>query len=43
MSKLSADIFCQKIEFVCDKLGYKKRDRQTNKRYLETLAIITNM
>ena len=41
MSKLSADIFCQKIEFVCDKLGYAKKDRETNKKYLSTLTIIT--
>lgn len=24
MSKLSVDIFAQKIEYICDKLGYKK-------------------
>ena len=26
MSKLSADIFSQKIEYICDKLGYKKKN-----------------
>ena len=41
MSKLSADIFCQKIEFVCDKLGYKKKDRLTNRQHLATLVTIT--
>ena len=41
MSKLSADIFCQKIEFVCEKLGYQKKDRATNKTYLESLVKIT--
>lgn len=41
MSKLSVDIFAQKIEYVCDKLGYKKRSRQENKDYLETLVKVT--
>lgn len=41
MSKLSADIFSQKIEYICDKLGYKKKDRQENKAYLGTLVKIT--
>lgn len=40
MSKLSADIFCQKIEFICDKLGYIKKDRQANINRLETLVNI---
>lgn len=38
MSKLSVDIFAQKIEYICDKLGYKKRTRQENKDRLETLV-----
>ena len=38
MSKLSIDIFSQKIEYICDKLGYKKRTRQENKDHLETLV-----
>ncbi len=38
MSKLSCDIFAQKIEVICDYLGYKKRDRDSNKKYLETLV-----
>ena len=37
MSKLSVDIFAQKIEYICDKLGYKKKTRQENKDYLETM------
>lgn len=41
MSKLSADIFAQKIEYICDKLGYKKKSRQENKSHLETLVRIT--
>ena len=41
MSKLSADIFSQKIEHICDKLGYKKKTRQENKAYLGTLVKIT--
>lgn len=40
MNKLSADIFCQKIEAVCDKLGYTKRTREENKEYLGTLVSI---
>ncbi len=42
MSKLSADVFCQKIEFICDKLGYVKRARHENKNHLETLVRITS-
>lgn len=38
MSKLSADIFSQKIEFVCDKVGYSKKSREDNKNYLSTLV-----
>ena len=41
MSKLSADIFSQKIEYICDKLGYQKRTRQENKDHLETLVKVT--
>lgn len=40
MSPLSADIFCQKIEAVCDILGYSKKDRNSNKAFLETLVTI---
>lgn len=41
MSKLNIDIFAQKIEYICDKLGYKKRSRQENKDFLETLVKVT--
>lgn len=37
MSPLNADIFCQKIETVCDQLGYKKKSRVENKDYLGKL------
>lgn len=38
MTKLDADIFCVKIENMCDKLGYTKKSRAENKIYLETLV-----
>lgn len=38
MSKLGADIFASKIEYICDKLGYSKRNRSENKSRLETLV-----
>lgn len=41
MSKLSVDIFAQKIEYICDKLGYKKKSRQENRDHLETLVRVT--
>ncbi|HTL67517.1 MAG TPA: ATP-binding protein [Lacunisphaera sp.] len=40
MTPLDADIFCQKIEAVCDKLGYKKKPRAANKAHLETLVAL---
>lgn len=40
MIPLNADIFCQKIEAVCDGLGYKKNTRAVNKEYLGTLVSI---
>jgi hypothetical protein len=40
MSPLSADIFCQKTEAVCDKIGYVKKTRQENKEYLQQLVSI---
>ncbi len=42
MNPLNADIFCQKIEHICDELGYKKQMRQDNKDYLKTLVKIEN-
>lgn len=40
MNHLNADIFCQKIEHICDELGYNKRTRKDNKDYLKTLVKI---
>jgi hypothetical protein len=40
MDQLQADILCQKIEAVCDALNYRKKSRDINKRYLETLVSI---
>lgn len=40
MTPLSADIFCQKIEFVCNTLGYPQRSRSENKEHLQTLVSI---
>ena len=40
MQRLNADIFCQKIEAVCDSLGYQKRTRQHNLSHLGTLVTI---
>lgn len=40
MSKLSCDIFAQKIEVICDYLGYRKKDRASNRKHLETLVKI---
>lgn len=42
MNPLNADIFCQKVEHICDKLGYKKRIRKDNKDYLKTLVKVEN-
>ncbi|MCU9528711.1 ATP-binding protein [Pseudomonas mosselii] len=43
MPPVSADIFCQKIEAVCDDLSYKKRSRTDNRSYLSTLVEIRNI
>lgn len=40
MNKLNADIFCQKIEHVCDQIGYKKKSRAENKAHLSTIIAI---
>lgn len=40
MSPLHADIFCQKIETVCEYLGYVKKSRADNKNYLEKMIQI---
>ncbi len=43
MIPLDADVFCQKIEAVCDELGYRKKSRAGNKAYLETLVPIRSL
>lgn len=40
MIRLNADVFCQKIEAVCDALGYAKKTRVQNMSYLGTLVSI---
>lgn len=40
MDPLNADIFCQKIEAVCDLLGYKKKTRAQNTAHLGTLVSV---
>jgi hypothetical protein len=43
MIPLNADIFCQKIEAVCDALGYAKKPRGHNKAHLGTLIPIRSV
>jgi hypothetical protein len=40
VTQLNADILCQKIEAVCDLLGFEKRTRPDNMAYLQTLLPI---
>lgn len=40
MQRLNADIFCQKIESVCNSLGYTPRNRAQNMQHLGTLVTI---
>lgn len=40
MTPLNADVFCQKIESICDKLGYGKKSRAANLQHLGTLVSI---
>jgi hypothetical protein len=40
MDKVNADIFCVKIESVCDALGYSKRTRSENVAHLQKLIQI---
>lgn len=40
MTKLNADIFCQKIEAICDELGYVKKTRTENISHLRASIII---
>lgn len=39
MDALSMDIFCQKIELICDELGYITKTRDENKAKLKSLVI----
>lgn len=39
MDRINADIFCVKIEDVCDKLNYQKRTRDENKKMLASLVV----
>lgn len=41
MDKVNADIFCKKIEDVCDSLGYLHKSRTENKKMLSTLVAIS--
>jgi hypothetical protein len=40
MNRLNADIFCQKVEAVCDALGYSKKLRPANLEYLGRIVSI---
>lgn len=40
MIRLNADVFCQKVEAVCDTLGYQKKSRAQNMAHLGTLVSI---
>jgi hypothetical protein len=40
MTPLNADVFCQKIEAICEKLGYGKKARAANIQHLGTLVSI---
>lgn len=40
MTRLNADIFCQKIEAICNKLGYAKKSRKENIDCLKERIII---
>lgn len=42
MIRLNADVFCQKIEAICDALDYGKKTRAQNMAHLGTLVSIRN-
>lgn len=42
MDNLNADILCQKIEAVCDSLGFSKKNRGQNRDHLATLVAVRN-
>ena len=41
MTHLNSDIFCQKIEAICDRLGYQKKSRRENITRLKECIVIT--
>lgn len=43
LTNLSADIFCQKIETVCNRLDYPTKSRGENRQYLSTLIQIRDI
>lgn len=42
MTKLSCDTFYDKIETICNSLGYPKKGREENKEYLSTLVSVVD-
>lgn len=40
MTRVNADVFCQKIEAVCGKLGYAKKSRVENMDRLKSMVVI---
>lgn len=40
MDKVNADVFCQKIEDICQKLGYNQKNRYENKSMLFSLVAV---
>lgn len=40
LDEKSIDKFCQKIEAICDSLGYSKKTREENARKLKTLVVV---
>lgn len=40
MNELEADRFSEKIEYICEKLGYEHKDRKTNRKHLGELVNI---
>lgn len=42
MNKVNADVFCKKIEDICQKLGYMIHTHEENKDHLEQMVTITN-
>lgn len=42
MNTVNADVFCQKLEAVCDALGYERQSRSKNREYLGKLVSVVN-